>query len=289
MRTIRRLGITVNPGKRQAALPLLQKWLEMAEGLGIASVLEPWVAQALSRPAQAGERAKGDADALVVFGGDGTLLRAMPQAVAEDIPLLGVNLGAVGFLTEVEPDSMEAALGLLRDGAYTLESRMLLSVEPPAGEGHYALNDAVISRAGYGRVIRLEAYQERTLIDTYVADGLVLSTPTGSTAYSLSAGGPVVAPDMRCFILSPICPHSLSARSVVFSAEKPLRLRLCPCAGPEEPQPMTLTIDGQHTLPILPGQEVLISKAPRDARFIRFAPHAFFELLRRKLSQWSQE
>lgn len=288
MQAVRRIGIISNPQKKEATLRLLRYLLPNAARFSISARLEHWTASLLDETALAAEDVAAEADVLLVLGGDGTLLRAVPSAVARALPLLGVNLGAVGFLTEVEPESLEEALQRLSVGEYDVERRMLLSVQPPEGPAQYALNDAVISRAAYGRLIRIEVYREQEMVDAYLGDGLIVATPTGSTAYSLSAGGPVIQPDMRCFALSPICPHTISVRSMVLSAEKPLCLTLCVQPGHDPEEPMMLSIDGQRTLPLRSGQEVLVSCADREARFIRFAPHPFFRLLRTKLTQWSQ-
>jgi NAD+ kinase len=234
-------------------------------------------------------------DALVVLGGDGTLLRAMPHAVRYGIPLFGINLGRLGFLSEMEPcleggedisyaQALEEAMGALRRGEYAVETRMLLSVSAQGQEERLALNDAVIARGGTGGVLALDAYLGEALIDRYVADGLVVATPTGSTAYALSAGGPIVAPDVSCLVLAPICPHSLRARPMVFSPEGELRLHVrdAQCQGG-----VLLSTDGQAHAQLCRGADVWVRRADVRARFIRLQERNFFSLLRKKLAEWS--
>lgn len=289
MIAVDRLGVLVNPRKTSEAVSAVHTLLQEASRHSIQVTLEPWIADVLQVPALGAEDVTRDAQVLVVFGGDGTLLRAMPSAVEASIPLLGVNVGTMGFLAEIEPDGLPDALMRLSVGDYQLESRMLLSVLSPDGISRYALNDAVLSRAGYERLIRISIHRGETLIDTYLSDGMIVSTPTGSTAYSLSAGGPVVGPDMSCFILTPICPHTLGDRPMVFSSEVPLRLVISPQEGcSDERRKMQLSIDGQHHIAVDASQEIIVCKADRSVSFVRFASYPFFDLLREKLSQWSK-
>ncbi|MCL2544374.1 MAG: NAD(+)/NADH kinase [Clostridia bacterium] len=269
--------------------------LDACAKAGLTVALEPWLHGALADSrALCGERVGAGVDALVVLGGDGTLLRAMPHAVGAGIPLFGVNLGRVGFLTEVETGLddqarvLERAMRALAGGGYFVEERMLFSVcvagEPEAA-GRIALNDAVIARDATGGVLALDAYLDDTLIDHYSADGLVVSTPTGSTAYSLAAGGPIVAPEVACMVLSPICPHSLHARPMVLSAQGVLRVHLRAVPGAKA---ALLTTDGQAPALLAPGTDVSVRRcAHQTARFIRLRDRSFFTLLRTKLTEWS--
>jgi NAD+ kinase len=275
-------------------LPVARMLLEACAKAGLTVALEPWLQVALADPrALRGDRIGESVDALAVLGGDGTLLRAMPYAVRAGIPLLGVNLGRVGFLTEVDTvadgqaDVLEGAVQALAEGTFFVEERMLLSIFV-AGHGErqerIALNDAVIARGATGGVLSLDAYLDDTLIDRYIADGLVVSTPTGSTAYSLSAGGPIVAPDVACMVLSPICPHSLHARPTVFSAQSELRVYLRAVSGA---QTALLTADGLAMVLLERGTDVSVRRADKTARFIRLRDRNFFKLLRTKLTEWS--
>lgn len=266
---------------------------------GISAVVEPWLFEGLSnkpRDVQVCTHVGQDVDVLIVLGGDGTLLRAMPYAVRYNVPLFGINLGRVGFLTEIEPDlvrddssdrcredALENAMHALAAGAFDVESRMLLSVSAVGQEERLALNDIVLSRSGVGGVLTLDAYLGKILIDTYVADGLIVATPTGSTAYSLSAGGPIVSPDVSCLILAPICPHSLRARPMVFSSEGTVRLHV----GALQSADVLLTTDGHSPVILPPDSDVFVRRAPEEVRFVRLKERSFFDLLRTKLSEWS--
>ncbi|MCL2812754.1 MAG: NAD(+)/NADH kinase [Clostridia bacterium] len=260
--------------------------LDACANAGLTVALEPWLHSALGEPPGSAIGAPDAPDALVVLGGDGTLLRSMPHAVGAGIPLLGVNLGRMGFLSEVDgqADALAQAMQALAQGDYFLEERMLLSVSVQGQPKGIALNDVVIARDATGGVLALDAYLDGTLIDHYIADGLIVSTPTGSTAYSLSAGGPIVAPDVACVVLSPICPHSLHARPMVFSTDHELRVHLRAVPGA---QAALLTTDGHSPARLAQGAHVSVVPTSQKARFIRLRDRSFFTLLRTKLSEWS--
>ena len=230
----------------------------------------------------------GETDLILVFGGDGTMLRALDSYVSCDIPMLGVNLGRMGFLLETQPAELSAALDMLKAGKYEIERRMMLRVEGCcAGKTicAHATNEVSISRGLSQRMIALDAYVGDMLVDHYIADGLVLSSPTGSTAYSLSAGGPIIAPDVQCFLLNPICPHTLTARPIVLSAKERVRLKI---QMKEMREGIQLSVDGQAVCEMRNQEEVSIIRSPHDALLIRFGQHRnYFSLLKDKLSQWS--
>lgn len=227
-------------------------------------------------------------DAIFVFGGDGTMLRALDLFACEDIPMLGVNLGRMGFLLETEVGEMAQALDRLCQGAYTIERRMMLRAQGTCGgvcvDG-YATNDIAVSRGLSQRMIALDAYVNDMLVDHYIADGVVLASPTGSTAYSLSAGGPIVSPDVPCFILNPICPHSLTSRPIVLSSDTCVRLRL---NMNEMREGVWLSLDGQSVCKMENGEEISVRRSSHDALLIRFLKDRnYFSLLKSKLSQWT--
>ena len=230
----------------------------------------------------------GEIDFILVFGGDGTMLRALDSFVSCNIPMLGVNLGRMGFLLETQPDELATALERIKAGRYEIERRMMLRVE-----GHcaskticaHATNEVSISRGLSQRMIALDAYVGDMLVDHYIADGLVLSSPTGSTAYSLSAGGPIIAPDVQCFLLNPICPHTLTSRPIVLSAKERVRLKI---HMKEMREGIQLSVDGQAVCEMRNQEEVSIIRSPHDALLIRFSRERnYFSLLKDKLSQWS--
>ena len=230
----------------------------------------------------------GETDAVFVFGGDGTVLRALDSYVGCDIPMLGVNLGRMGFLLETEPQDLAAALDRLKAGRYRIERRMMLQIEGDCGGRHvhaYATNEVSISRGLSQRMIALDAYVGDMLVDHYIADGLVLSSPTGSTAYSLSAGGPIVAPDVHCFVLNPICPHTLTSRPIVLSGKERVRLKI---HMKEMREGIQLSVDGQAICGMRNMEEITVIRSPHDALLIRFGEERnYFSLLKDKLSQWS--
>lgn len=232
---------------------------------------------------------RGSIDAIIVFGGDGTMLRALDAFVDSDVPMLGVNLGRLGFLLETEVSELQQAIDMLCKGSYVIERRMMLKIEGFCGDKHisaYATNDVSVSRGLSQRMIALDAFVNDMLVDHYIADGVVLASPTGSTAYSLSAGGPIVSPDVSCFILNPICPHTLQSRPIVLSSDACVRLRL---NMNEARDGVQLSLDGQSVCEMNNYEEVRVRRSTHDALLIRFADKErnFFSLLKSKLSQWT--
>ncbi len=251
---------------------------------GIAVTAEPWLSGRMgSEAASLFDAAPPAFDAVVSVGGDGTLLRANQRAIQDGLPLLGINMGHVGFLTEMELDQLEEACRRLQAGDYHLEERMLLEASTEGVKTLTALNDVVVSRGGYARLIAVKVWVDRELVGRYSADGIIVSTPTGSTGYSLSAGGPIVCPDVDCLILSPICAHSLQHRPVVISSRKTVLLEL-DCDPSQEAQ---LSIDGQPPVALWEKQKVQVVCSQKRTHFIRFEPKGFFSLIRYKLSEWS--
>ncbi|MCH5286007.1 MAG: NAD(+)/NADH kinase [Christensenellaceae bacterium] len=222
-------------------------------------------------------------DALVSLGGDGTILRGVQYAVQWNVPLLGVNLGRKGFLAEIEPQGLEDALKRLIAGEYTLEERPLLSVSFGGGRWH-ALNDVVVSRGGYARLIGVTTLVDGEMAGRYLADGVIVATPTGSTGYSLSAGGPVVSPRVDCMVVTPVCAHSLQHRPCVVGGSSVIRLEL----DSDEEQTASLQVDGQSRAELTAGMSVEISRSEEKVRFVRVQPEQFFGLVRGKLAEWSQ-
>lgn len=219
-------------------------------------------------------------DAIVSVGGDGTLLRANALALEYDLPVLGINVGRVGFLTEVEMDELEAACQRLKCDDFAIENRMMLEIRSK-DRVDLALNDVVISRGGYSRLIGIDAWVDQDPIGRFMADGLIVSTPTGSTGYSLSAGGPIVCPELECMLMTPICAHSLQHRPVVTSAGQAITIRL------SDDVHAMVSVDGMEPYSFSPGEQITITRADRFARFIRLQPKSFFSKIRVKLSEWS--
>lgn len=222
---------------------------------------------------------------LIVLGGDGTILSALDCAVPYDIPILGVNLGRLGFLTDIETHELDdAVVDRMLAGDYAIDARTTMTIE---GEDHlrfFALNDIVIARATPSvQILSIEYEANGTLVDRVSGDGLIVATATGSTAYSLSAGGPVVLPGLDCFLLTPVCPHTLNARPVVVSADDRITVRIIDDRGGAQ-----AVLDGRRTLTISgERQEITICRSARPARFIRLTEKNYIRLLRSKLSEWT--
>lgn len=225
-----------------------------------------------------------DLDAILTLGGDGTLLRGARVAGPRGVPLLGCNMGRLGFLTAVPREELDQALERLVAGRYEVEERMALQVHvvPPGAESssssYYAVNDAVVHKSGFARLITLRIWVDGEEVGQYSADGIVLSTATGSTAYSLSAGGPVLAPDLDALVATPICPHTLAVRSLVLSGG--CRIRVQALAGGEE---TVVTVDGQRGSRLTEDHLVEVRRAESPLRLVRFPERTFFTVLRRKL------
>lgn len=221
---------------------------------------------------------------LFTLGGDGTILTALDAALESDIPILGINLGRVGFLTEVSPEELRGAASRFLTGDYTVEERMLLEINGDDGQIFYALNEVAFNRTNsMVGILTLEAYHSGVLVDRYAGDGLIVATATGSTAYSLSAGGPIVAPGADLLLLTPICAHTLTSRPVILPTEEPVRVRV---TGDSENAMMM--IDGRRAVELNEKSGMIrVSKSEKRARFIRFGAHNYFDLLRQKLSDWT--
>lgn len=223
------------------------------------------------------------ADMIIAFGGDGTILHLSKTAAHRDIPVLGVNLGSLGFMAELEQKEL-GRLGELMDEKYTVESRMMLDVsvvrEGRVIYSNLALNEAVVTRGAVSRVIRLHIRTEQGRLLDVTGDGVIVASPTGSTAYSLSAGGPILAPGLDCFVLTPICPHMLNVRPVVLSASDRITVRLT-----DDRNGARAVLDSRKLVPI--QGEIVIRRSKRNARFIRLHNRNYFDLLRGKLSEWT--
>ena len=222
-------------------------------------------------------------ECIITFGGDGTLLIGARIAMKYQIPLLGINLGTVGFLTEEQPEHLAQTLDRLLRGDFAEEERSLLQVTNlQTCDSWTALNDAVITRGGYARLIRMETQVNGQSYGTFTADGLIAATPTGSTGYSLSAGGPIVEPQMDCMILTPVCAHSLAQRPCIVSGRSVIDI----CLQPDRSQTAELQIDGLNRGSLKDGDRVRIALCSERFRLIRMHPYDFFGLVRTKLNEW---
>lgn len=223
-------------------------------------------------------------DLMMVFGGDGTMLRVARETAGSRTPFIGINVGSLGFLTDVQAHQLPLALNQIWAGETILESRSLIEATARSGAdliAETALNDFVISRGAAPRLIDLEVTVDGETLTRYRCDGLIVCTPTGSTAYSLSAGGAVVSPTADVFTLTPICPHTLSNRSVIVGLDSTVRVRVL-----SERAETFLTADGQKIIPLFTDEIVTIKRSRHSIRLLHLAGSSFFETLRRKLN-WS--
>ena len=226
-------------------------------------------------------------ECILVFGGDGTLLNAARMAADKNIPLLGINLGHLGFLTELEVDRIVHGLEELNKGHYHIEERMMLEARvyrngKEVGDFH-ALNDIVITKSAFARMIEMKAYVDNEFLSTYPADGLIIASPTGSTAYSLSAGGPIVSPDLDVILITPVCPHTLYARPVVISHDQSVKVELL-----SDICEVMLTVDGQDGFHLKVKDEIIVKKSDLTTKLIKFRDRSFYEILREKLKDGSK-
>lgn len=222
-------------------------------------------------------------DLVLVAGGDGTLLYAARSATPMGLPILGVNLGSMGFLTELQPDDMYPDLEKILAGDYTIEERCTLTFrlfrERKKVSEHVVLNDVVITKSALARMITLDIRVNGELVATCTSDGLIVSTPTGSTAYSLSAGGPILDPSMSAILVTPICPHTMTYRPLVVPGTAEVRVSLDDSID----EAVYLTLDGQVGFPMENGDDLRICRGKRKVRLARVTGISFFEVLRRKL------
>lgn len=224
-------------------------------------------------------------DLLITLGGDGTLLRGARLLNGANTPILGLNLGRVGFLTTAGPDTLDWALDSIVRGAYATEPRLALQstitgrgakggkVEP------LVLNDVVVHKGGVARVVRLKVSVDGDEVAQYSADGIIVSTPTGSTAYSMSAGGPIVVPTVDAIVVTAICPHTLAVRPLVLAATAVVSIQPIPPWSDD----VLVSFDGQVGTPIQPGERLEVRRAERPILLVRLGPESFFKRLRRKL------
>ena len=293
------IGIIGKRGEPERVTPTLERLVQHLGQRGRRVLCDATSTALLGRPAREalGDETLGrECDLAVVVGGDGTLLAAARALAAYNVPLVGINLGRLGFLADVSPDQIEGCLDHILDGAYAEEARCLLSARlltgPDAavgtgaaqaeGRDHQpllALNDVVVHKWNTARVIEFETYINGSFVNAQRADGIIISTPTGSTAYALSGGGPLVHPSLDVIVLVSICPHTLSNRPLVVPGDSRIEIRI---AGFDQGY-VHITCDGQTNLAPEPQVRVLVRKAPRPARLLHPQGHDHYAILRAKL------
>ncbi|HEU4963657.1 MAG TPA: NAD(+)/NADH kinase [Bacilli bacterium] len=280
------IGLAVNQTKPNA-IPVSELLVNLIEQHGAQAVVEEDTARAIGRPdlalpaAQLPERA----DLLFVLGGDGTMLGYARDFAHEDLPMLGINLGHLGFLSEAEPQDLKNAVKRVLSGEYCLEKRLMLEAEVVRDgqvvlDNLIALNDFGIAREEFGRMVTCKVSADDMYIDHYTGDGLLISTPTGSTAYSLSCGGPIVSPHLDVMLLTPICAHTLYARPMILAANQVVEVEVT-STMPEKKS--VLSIDGQifHKLE---NQDIIrVRQSAAKTSLIKWHDRGFFDVLRHKL------
>jgi NAD+ kinase len=279
--TVRRVGLVPHPF-RAAAVELAKHAADRLAEHGVeVRVPGPDAERAgLAHLAVDLEQFAEGLDVVVSLGGDGTMLRAVDLAYEAGVAVLGVNVGQLGYLTEVEPDDFDAALDRLLAGDYEVAERMVLAIDV-ASEGSargrwFGLNEAVLEKVHTGRLVRLEVEVNGASFTSYAADGVIVATPTGSTAYSFSARGPIVSPRLRCLLLTPVSPHMLFDRSLVLAAEETLRFTVC------DDRSVVLTLDGRELGDLAARDTVSCTGGPLPARIVTLGPRDFHQILKAK-------
>ncbi len=278
-----RIGISVNR-KKDGDLQVTGKVVDCILKYGMKPLLLKTVAKDIGyADGYEEEQIYSESNFLVSLGGDGTLLNTARSVFSHQAPVFGINLGTVGFLAEVEINDIESAIKSLYEGDFTLKNRMVLRASVIRGSRpvfeSFALNDVVVSRGGLSRIIRLMVFVDNQFIDSFPGDGLIVSTPTGSTAYTLSAGGPIVQPDMQMMITTPICPHILYSRSFITGPDRELSIRI----NEDYPDSAIITMDGQEGFNIMAGDRIVIRRADKGIDFVSFGSVNFYDVLRAKI------
>lgn len=220
-------------------------------------------------------------DCVIVIGGDGSLIE-VARILKKEIPILGINMGTLGYLTEVEVDRVEDALEQILNGNYMTEDRMMLEGQFDDGSQGVALNDIVLFRKGALRIIHFNLYVNGALLNSYEADGIIISTPTGSTAYNLSAGGPIVEPTAAMIVVTPVCSHALNTSSIVLSAEDEIRIEIGE-GRHGRPEEVFISFDGADARELSTGQTITICRSKMITKLMKLSEISFLEILRRKM------
>ena len=218
---------------------------------------------------------------LIVMGGDGTILRISHQFAHLNAPILGINLGHLGFMADIPASDIFPSLTDLLQHAYTIDERIVLETISSQGNKLHAVNDIVLHRASNYSLIELAVEVDGIYVNTFTADGIIVSTPTGSTAYSLAAGGPILSPTLDAIVITPICPHTISNRPIVLTADRKIQIRYV-----SEYDPIDVRADGLDAFPMKSGDSLLIQRSPRPFKIVNLLRHEYFSTLRKKLG-WS--
>lgn len=283
-------GIVANLNKR-AVWRIVPKFLAVLQQKGIEAIVASDVYANLSvsglvKTSCEKSQLGAHCNIVIAFGGDGTMLSTARDVARSGVPILGVNVGRFGFLAEISVDELYSKIDDLIAGSYDIEDRMALEavLYIEGGERQcYAFNDVVLDKGKFPRTILIETYIDNEYLNTYNADGIIISSPTGSTAYSLSASGPLLSPDMDALLITPICPHSLSQRPLVIKEDKVVKIK----AWSEHDQ-MLFSVDGQDVATITAADIIEVRKSPTPVRLVKCSGKSFFQVLRTKLN-WGED
>jgi NAD+ kinase len=292
MSSIKRIGIILKPHQPEALKTIceLVEWLG-ERGIALSGgpeIEREQIEHATGCPVEAvdADKLPASVDLILVLGGDGTMIATARMIGDREVPVLGVNYGGLGYLAEFRIEELYTALEAILSGNYRLDRRVMLAVELFRGSdpvtSHQVLNDVVINKSALARIIEIEAYLNHLFVNSFRADGLIISTPTGSTAYNLSAGGPVVFPSMNAVVITPICPFTLSNRPIVVPDDAVIELRL-----KTEQEDVALTLDGQAGFPLKVEDRVVIRKSATTFNLVQPMNRNYFDVLRDKL-RWGR-
>jgi NAD+ kinase len=282
---MQRIGIFAKrnqPDAVELALKI-ESWLS---DRGVTVLCEETLAAGMGVPGKPSAEIPPNSDMLIVLGGDGTLISVAREVGVLEKPILGVNLGSLGFLTEITTEELFPVLERILAGDYQTSDRLMLNVlVTRAGkliEKHQVLNDVVINKGALARIIDMKVWVKESYLTTFKADGLIISSPTGSTAYNMAAGGPIINPGSECLVITPICPHMLTNRPMIVSADSSIRVEVM-----FQDEDVVLTADGQVGTPLLAGDIVEVQQATNRTRLILSPDKDYFEILRTKL-RWGE-
>lgn len=290
--SIKRVGIVVKPHQPDALQKIcdLAEWLD-ARGIVLAggpAIERERIEHQTGCAVESIDEHKlaASVDLILVLGGDGTMIATARMNGDTEVPVLGVNYGGLGYLAEIRIEELYSALESILAGQYAVERRVMLSIQMLRGDdevtSNRVLNDVVINKSALARILEIEAYLNEQFVNSFRADGLIVSTPTGSTAYNLSAGGPVIYPTMNAIVLTPICPFTLSNRPIVVPDDSIIELRL-----KTELEECALTLDGQVGFPLIAGDRVMIRKSRTTFNLVQPMNRNYFDVLRDKL-RWGR-
>src|SRR6056297_4281671 len=282
MNIIETIGLVLNTEKNNS-LEISNKMIQLIKDKGLNYLLEENGAKKLNlnHKRASFETLRKKADLIIVFGGDGTFLHTSLNFIGTGIPLMGINLGRIGFLTEIETNELDEALNAIISGNYRIENRNTLEVcikrEGKNIQKKYAVNDVVINRAADGEMLKVDMHINKEFVNSYRGDGIIVSTPTGSTAYSFSAGGPIINPQVKALLITPLCPHAVHVKPMVISDEEIIEIDV---EGQKDK--VFLTTDGRDSVKLKLDDIVRLKSSKQEISLIKFPDRTFYTILRNK-------